>query len=66
MMTYVADAVPRILIDTSVADPISTGISGGPLLVADGTVDGNDMSGNYTATEAGGTQHTGTWSATKQ
>jgi len=44
---------------------ITSGFSGGPLLVADGTVDGLSMSGSYTATEAGGTQHTGTWSATK-
>ena len=45
---------------------ISTGFSSGPLLVADGTVEGATMGGSYTATQAGGTQHTGTWSATKQ
>ena len=45
---------------------ISSGFPGGPLLVAEGSVDGATMSGSYTATEASGTQHTGTWSATKQ
>ena len=46
----------------------TTGVPGGPTLVVEGTVDGSatSMSGNYTATEATGTQHTGTWTATKQ
>jgi len=45
---------------------IATGLAGGPVLAADGAVAGATMGGSYTATEAGGTQHTGTWSATKQ
>jgi hypothetical protein len=45
---------------------ISSGLPGGPLLVADGSVEGATMGGSYTATEPNGTQHTGSWSATKQ
>ena len=45
---------------------VSTGLPGGPLLAANGSVDGATMGGSYTATEANGTQDTGTWSATKQ
>jgi len=45
---------------------ITTGLPGGPTLMAEGTVDGATMGGSYTATEASGAQHTGTWSAAKQ
>ena len=45
---------------------ITTGYSGGPLLVAEGSVDGNTMGGSYTATAPNTAEHTGTWSAVKQ
>ena len=45
---------------------ITTGYSGGPFLIAEGSVDGNTMGGSYTATVPNTAEHTGTWSAVKQ
>ena len=44
---------------------ITTGFANGPLLVANGTVDGDHMSGTYTASTPGHDDKTGEWFATK-
>jgi len=65
-VTGSAQGVPASGSVTGNSISITTGLPGGPTLVADGSVDGATMGGTFTATEANGTQHTGTWSATKQ
>jgi len=45
---------------------VSASLPSGPSLVVNGTVDGDTMSGSYTASAPNVADHTGTWTATKQ